>query len=62
VFGVIGHRDRLVDKKHGDAVLDAIRAPQAGVVQELIVNKKQRSAVFWAYQDAEQLFVEHETG
>lgn len=59
MFGIIGHRDRLVDEKHGDAALDAIRAAEPSVVEELVVNKKQRPAVFWTDENAQQFVVEH---
>jgi hypothetical protein len=59
MFGIIGHRDRLVDEKYGDAVLDAIRAPEPSVVEVLVVDQQQRPAVFRADEDAQQLVVEH---
>jgi hypothetical protein len=72
MFGVIGHRDRLVDEKHWDAVLDAVRATETRVVEELaravlfaqalIGDQQQRPAVFRAHEDAQQFFVEHDRG
>lgn len=62
MFGVIGHRDRLVDEKHWDAVLDAIRTTEPRVVEELVADQQQGPAVFRAYEDAQQFFVEHEDG
>jgi hypothetical protein len=72
MFGVIGHRDRLVDEKHWDAVLDAVRATEPRVIEELaravlfaqtlIVDQQQRPAVFGAHEDAQQFFVEHDRG
>ena len=60
MLGVVGHHDCLVDEKHRDAVLDAVRAAKSGVVEALIVDQQQRPAVFRADEDAEELFVEHD--
>ena len=59
MLGVVGHRDRVVDEKHRNAVLDADRAAKPGVVEELIVDQQQWPAVFRTDEDAQQLFVEH---
>lgn len=59
MFSVTGDGDRLVDQQHGNAVLDAVRAPKPRVVEELVVNQQKRAAVLRAYQDAQQLVVEH---
>ena len=60
MLGVVGHRDCLVDEKHRDAVLDAVRAAKPGVVEALVVDQQQRPAVFRADEDAQQSFVEHD--
>ena len=63
MLGIVGHRDRLVDQKHGDAVLDAVRAAQPRVVEEFLmagVDQKQWPAVLRADQDAQQFVVEHD--
>jgi hypothetical protein len=70
MFGVIGHLDGLVDEKYRDAVLDAVRAAEPSVVEELaravlfaqalIGDQQERPAVFRADEDAQQLFVEHD--
>jgi hypothetical protein len=72
MFGVIGHRDRLVDEEHRDAVLDAVRAPKPGVVeklaravlfaQALIGDHQERPAVLRADEDAQQFLVNHDDG
>jgi hypothetical protein len=72
MLGIVGHGDGFIDEQHGNAVLDAIRPSQPGVVEELagavlfaqalIGDQKQRSAVLWADQDAQQFFVEHDGG
>lgn len=53
--------DRLIDEEHRNAVLDAVRLVQAGVVQDL-VNEYQRTTVGRAHQDFHQLVVEHGYG
>ena len=40
MLGVVGHGDGFVDEQYGNAVLDAIRAPQPGVVEELVADQK----------------------
>lgn len=60
MLSVVGHRDSLVDEKHRNAVLDAVRTAKPGVVEELVADQQQRPAVFRADEDAQQLFVEHE--
>jgi hypothetical protein len=72
MLGVVGHSDRLVDEQHRDAVLDAVRAPKARVVEELaravlfaqalIVDQQQWPAVLRAHEDAQQFFVKHDAG
>jgi hypothetical protein len=72
VFGVIGHRDGLVDEKHWDAVLDSVCATKARVIealarpvlfaQALIGDQQQRPAVLRAHEDAQQFFLEHDCG
>jgi len=59
MFGLVGHRDRLVDEQDRDAVLDAVCAVKPRVVEELVVHQQQRPAVFRAHEDAQQSFVEH---
>ena len=60
MLGIVGHGDGFVDEQHRNAVLDAIGATQPGVVEELVVNQEQRSAVLWADQDAQQFLVQHD--
>lgn len=60
MFCVVGDGDRLVDEQHRNTVVDAIRAPKARVVQALVAHQKQRPAVLWADEDAQELFVEHD--
>ncbi len=60
MLGVVGDVDGFVDEQYRNAVLDAIGATQPGVVEELVVNQEQRSAVLWADQDAQQFFVQHD--
>jgi hypothetical protein len=62
MLGVVGHSDRLVDEQHRDAVLDAVRAPKARVVEELVVDQQQWPAVLRAHEDAQQFFVKHDAG
>ena len=62
MLGVVGHRDRLVDKKHWDAVLDAVCAAKPGVVEALVVDQQQRPAIFRADEDAQQFFVKRHAG
>jgi hypothetical protein len=59
MFGIVGHRDGLVDEKNRDAVVDAIRAAQSRVVENLVIDQQQRPAVLRAHENAEQLFVDH---
>jgi len=59
MFGIVGHRDGLVDKKHRDAVVDAIRAAQSRVVQKLVIDQQQRPAILRADENAQQFFVDH---
>lgn len=60
MFGVARHRHCLVDQKHRDAVLDAVRTAQPRVVEQLVVDQQQRPAIFRADEDAQQFFVEHD--
>ena len=60
MLGVVADRNRLVNQKHRDAVLDAVCAAKARVVEALVVDQQQRPAVFRADEDAEELFVEHD--
>jgi len=62
MLGVVGHDYGFIDEQHGNAVLDPIRSSEPGVVEEFVINQKQRSAVLWADQDAQQFFVEHNGG
>ncbi len=60
--GIVGHRDRFVDKQNGDAVLDPVRATKPRVIEELLmagVNQQQRPAVLRTDQDAQKFLVEH---
>ena len=59
MFGIVGHRDGLVDEKNRDAVVDAIRAAQSRVVENLVIDQQQRPAVLRAHENAEQFFVDH---
>jgi len=59
MLGIVGHRDGLVDEKNRDAVVDAIRAAQSRVVENLVIDQQQRPAVLRAHENAEQFFVDH---
>ena len=59
MFGVVSHRDRLVNEKHRNAVLDSIRAAQPRVVEVLVIDQQQGPAVLRADENAEQFFVDH---
>lgn len=39
MLGVVGDGDGFVDEQHRNAVLDAVRAPQSRVIEELVVDK-----------------------
>ena len=62
MFGLVGHRDRLVDEKHGDAVVNAVSPAKPRVVEELVVHQQQLPAVFRADEDAQQFFVKRHAG
>jgi hypothetical protein len=57
---VIGHIGSFIDEKNRHTVLDAIGAPQSGVVQQLVADQQERSPVLGADENTQQLFVEHE--
>lgn len=59
MFGLVGHRDGLVDQQNRHTVVDAIHTPQPRVVQALVVDQKERTTVLGTDEDAEELFVEH---
>ena len=52
MLGVVGHRDRLVDEKHWDAVLDAIGAAKSRVVEVLVTDQQPPEPLRNAFQDA----------
>jgi len=60
MLGVVGHRDRLVDEKHWDAVLDAIGAAKSRVVEVLVTDQQKGPAVLRADQNAQQFVVDHD--
>lgn len=59
MLGAVGNRHGFVDEKHWDAVLDAIRAAKAWVVEKLVVDERQWPAVLGANEDAQQPLVQH---
>ena len=56
---VVGDRDRLVDKKHRDTVLNPVRTPKSWVVERLVADQQKRTPVLRADQDAQKFFVKH---
>jgi len=53
---VVADLDRLVDEQHGDAVFDAVGAPQPWVVEQLVTgvaHEDQRTSIGRADKNAQ---------